>query len=106
MRVQNKFACKAFLFFGISQVSFLMFDCRDGDSLDDVTEGHSGEEEAMQDEEEVLGEDYMDGGDHTPGDGDDPETGLDEDDEDDREQITVEINGEEFVVNKMEESLL
>ena len=57
-------------------------------------------------EEEVLGDGY-DGDDDLHGDGDPEagETALDDDD-DDREQITVEINGEEFVVNKMEESLL
>ena len=60
-----------------------------------------------EEEEEVLGDGY-DGDEDLQGDGDqDPgDTALDDDDDDDREQITVEINGEEFVVNKMEESLL
>ena len=83
------------------------------DSIDDITDGHSGEDEAMHDEEEeeVLGDGYQ-GDDDLQGDGDHEEPGgdtaldLDDDDDDDREQITVEINGEEFVVNKMEESLL
>ena len=64
-----------------------------------------------EEEEEVLGDGFQ-GDDDLQGDGDHEEPGgdtaldLDDDDDDDREQITVEINGEEFVVNKMEESLL
>ena len=57
-------------------------------------------------EEEVLGDGYD--GDEDLHDDRDLEAGetAPDDDDDDREQITVEINGEEFVVNKMEESLL
>ncbi len=73
------------------------------DSIEDVEEGHSGDEDALhEEEEEILAEgDDEDGETHD----EELEDHMDRNEED-PDQITMEIDGEEFVVNKMEESLL
>ena len=70
------------------------------DSIEDIEEGHSGDEDALhEEEEEILAE----------ADNEDEEIQdeeLEDPNEEDPDHITVEIDGEEYVVNKMEESLL